>query len=83
MQARIKVAPLEYEDFRRRVKNFEDYDWFGEYVYFKALEEFERVRADLSKIDPEEHLEKIAGMFLAQWGQMRRTVFRKESCRPC
>ncbi|MEM2463925.1 MAG: hypothetical protein QW791_01660 [Candidatus Bathyarchaeia archaeon] len=70
---------MEYEDFRRCVKNFEDYYWFGEYVYFKALEEFERVRADLSKIDSEEHLEKIAGVFLAQWGQMGRTVFRKES----
>jgi len=69
---------MRYKEFICGVKNFEDSFWFGEYVYFKALERLEIVRTDLSKLETNEHVKQIIKMFLIQWGRMGRTVDRED-----
>jgi len=68
---------MEYGELVGSIRNFEDSFWFGEYVYFKALEKLEEARADLCMLETEEHVKQIIKMFLIQWGRMGRTVERK------
>jgi len=69
---------MRYAELVKGIINFESSFWFGEYVYFKALENLENVRADLSKLETKEHVEGIIKMFLIQWGRMGRTVDRRD-----
>jgi len=69
---------MKYAELIEKIRNFEDSFWFGEYVYFKAIEKLEEVRADLSKLELEKHVKQIIRMFLTQWGQMGRTVGRED-----
>lgn len=69
---------MRYRELVESVRNFEDSFWFGEYVYFKAIEKLEDIRVDISRVDAKEHLEKIIKMFLTQWGRMGRTVDRED-----
>ncbi|MEM2179117.1 MAG: hypothetical protein QXI49_07560 [Candidatus Methanomethylicaceae archaeon] len=58
---------MKYEEFIKSIKNFEDSFWFGEYVYFKALEMLKEVRENLAILKKEEHVKQIIKMFLIQW----------------
>ena len=69
---------MQYKELICGIKNFEDFFWFGEYVYFKALERLENMRADLSRLETNEHVKQIIKMFLIQWGRMGRTVDRED-----
>jgi len=68
---------LKYEELIACIKNFEARHWFGEYVYFKTLEELKNVRKDLSTLT-KARMEEVVKIFLLQWGQMGRTVNRKD-----
>lgn len=57
---------MKYNDLVKGISNFEDSFWFAEYVYFKALEKLEPVRADLSKLETKEHVKGIIKIFLIQ-----------------
>jgi len=69
---------MQYKELIGGIKKFEGSFWFGEYVYFKALERLESVRADLSRLETNEHVKQIIKMFLIQWGRMGRTVDRED-----
>ncbi len=69
---------MKYVELIDGIKNYENSFWFYEYVYFKALEKLEQVRADLSVLDTKKHVKNIIKMFLIQWGRMGRTVDRKD-----
>ena len=69
---------MKYNDLVKGISNFEDSFWFAEYVYFKALEKLEPVRADLSKLETKEHVKGIIKIFLIQWGMMGRTVNKRD-----
>ncbi|MEM1508498.1 MAG: hypothetical protein QW291_03365 [Thermofilaceae archaeon] len=69
---------MRYRELVESVRNFEDSFWFGEYMYFKALEMLKEVRVDLGRLELERHVKQIIKMFLAQWGRMGRTVDRKD-----
>ena len=69
---------MRYEEFVESIKNYEDSFWFGEYVYFKALEKLEEVRADLKLLETEKHVKQVIKIFLIQWGRMGRAVDRKD-----
>jgi hypothetical protein len=69
---------MKYADLVEDIRNFEDTFWFGEYVYFKALEKLEPVRTDLNKLETKEHVKGIIKIFLIQWGMMGGTVNRKD-----
>jgi hypothetical protein len=69
---------MKYADLVEGIRNFEDTFWFGEYVYFKALEKLEPVRTDLSKLETKEHVEGIIKIFLIQWGAMGRIANRRD-----
>jgi hypothetical protein len=69
---------MKYAELVKGIRNFEDSFWFAEYVYFKALEKLEEVRADLSMLKSEEHVKQIIKMFLIHWGRMGRTAVRKD-----
>jgi len=58
---------MKYEEFIKSIKNFEDSFWFGEYVYFKALEMLKEVSENLAILKKEEHVKQIIKMFLIQW----------------
>jgi len=68
---------MKYGELIEGIKNFEDSFWFGEYVYFKALEKLEGARANLSTLETE-HAKEIIKIFLIRWGRMGRTVDRKD-----
>jgi hypothetical protein len=69
---------MKYADLVEGIRNFENTFWFGEYVYFKALEKLEPVRTDLSKLETKEHVEGIIKIFLIQWGAMGRIANRRD-----
>jgi len=73
---------MKYNKLVEGIKKFEDSFWFGECVYFKAIEEIKkRIRGNLSLLkeeDLEQILEKIVKIFLVQWGMMGRTINRKD-----
>ena len=69
-------AGMKYLELVDGIKRFEYSLWFGEYVYFKALEMLKEVRANLDVLDAEKHVKQIIKMFLIQWGGMRRTIDR-------
>jgi hypothetical protein len=68
---------MNYDNLVKYIKNYEEAFWFYEYVYLKAIEELEPIRADLDKLDAKEHVLPIIKMFLIQWGRIGRTVDRK------
>lgn len=69
---------MRFEEFRKRVEESERRYWLPEFIYFKALENLEDIRADLNKLE-QAHVEEIIRMFLINWGRMGRTVERKDT----
>jgi hypothetical protein len=67
-----------YEEFIKKILQNEDEYWFAEFVYFKALQQLEDMRKDISKLKLKEHVKHIIRIFLLQWGQMARTIGRKK-----
>jgi hypothetical protein len=66
---------MKYGELIEKIKNFESSFWFGEYIYFKALEKLEDVRANLGMLKADGHVKEIVKIFLSLWG---RTVDRDD-----
>jgi len=62
--------------FKQRISQFETDNWFGEYLYFKAIDRVSYPRKaieNLSLVD----VTQVMRPFLLMWGQMARTINRK------
>ena len=69
---------LNYTNFVKLVKQFEeDYD-IGEMVYYETLKRLKNVRKDLSRLNDDMHLKGVMRQFLTVWGGMGRVVERKK-----
>lgn len=69
------MCDLEFQKFVEGIKTFEDTFWLGEYIYFRALDELQDIRRDISKLEVR-HVKEIIKVFLFVWGQMGRTISR-------
>jgi hypothetical protein len=68
---------LNLEDFLKGIKKFETEFWFGDIIYFAALDELQPMREGIEGLKGEEvtHLlTQVVKLYLVQWGQMARTV---------
>jgi len=67
---------MNLSQFVIRVEKFEREFWFGDCVYFAALDRLQPVQADLKKLTKDE-MTHVVKMFLVQWGSMTRIVNQK------
>jgi hypothetical protein len=67
---------LKYVDFQTGICEFEKENWFGEVVYFAALERLRPFGSGSAKLKQQDVMGVIR-MFLIQWGQMARAVNRE------
>lgn len=70
---------MRFEEFKKRIEESEGKYWLPECIYFKALENLEYIRANLSKLEEQMHVQEIIKPFLINWGRMGRTVNRRDT----
>jgi uncharacterized protein YukE len=74
----MDVSKVKYAELFKKIEQNEKEYWFAEFVYFKALEQLEDVRRDVSELRLKEHVIDVIRIFLVQWGQMARAIEREK-----
>jgi len=68
---------MEFENFVKVVKKFEEEDGFADVLYLEAIRKLQKVREDPLELD-ESIARRIIRPFLASWGRMGRNIERED-----